>query len=651
MPRARRLLIAGACLLASTGVAQSPPRASLTDGERVVQRADSFWSVAVARGTRSSDGTPGPRHWVQGARYALRATVDPARRTLRGDGLLRYRNRSPDTLRTIAFELAQNLLRPGAPHNEMVPVTGGLELDQLCIARLARAPAAALCASDGADDVTRALRVNYTVATLTLPVPLAPGDSLDVAARWHFDIPTEDAPRMGSDGSVTLMAYWYPRFRVYDDVAGWQLDPYLATGEFYMDHADYDVQITVPSGILVAATGALQNAAEVLPAGVRARLARARQGVGGDVVHVVTDSLRRAGGATLPGTALTWHFTADSVRDVAFYTSREVVWDAIAAIVPRGAGRDTVLVHALYRTRARGWNRAADYGRQSLEHFSRTLWAYPWPQLSLVEGVVDGGMEYPMLTAVSVGSESRELLTTIAHETGHMWFPMQVGSDERRFAWMDEGLASWMERSLLRASTGHDDDDEAGIPELYRMLTGTNTAPSMLVHADHYRGGLAYTAASYDKLVVVLRAFAAEQGDSALVQGLRAYGQRWSGRHPYPADFSRMVFAATGADRDRFVDDWVRGTGHFDVAIDGVSTERDTLVVSVRSRGGARLSVPVEIRRDDGRVERRTIAASEFRTSPVMRLRIARAGSVTSVTLDPASTRPDLDRTNQRWSP
>ena len=264
---------------------------------------------------------------------------------------------------------------------------------------------------------------------------------------------------------------------------------------------------------------------------------------------------------------------------------------------------------------------------------------------------MEGGMEYPMLTAVSVGSESRELLTTIAHETGHMWFPMQVGTDERRFAWMDEGLASWMERSLLRASTGHDDDDEAGIPELYRMLTGMRTAQPMLVHADHYSGALTYTAASYDKLVVVLRAFAAEHGDSTLVRALRGYGSAWGGRHPYPADFTRLVFAAAGAERERFVQDWIRGTGHFDVAIDGVTRERDTLTVTIRSRGGARLSVPVDIIRDDGRVEQRVIAAAEFRTSPVVRLSIGDAGSVTAIVLDAALSRPDVDRSNQRWSP
>ncbi len=588
---------------------------------------------------------------MQGARYELRATLDPGTRTLFGEGLLRYRNRSPDTLRTLALSLAQNLFRAGAPHDEAVPVTGGIILERFCVARESRAPGGRLCGGESTSAVSPALRVDNTIAWLTLPVPLAPGDSVDVRANWRFVIPPRDAPRMGTDGSVTMVGYWYPQFCVYDDVAGWETDPYLATGEFYMDHADYDVQVTVPGGFLVAATGVLQNPAEVLSPSARERLQHAARSFA--AVTIVNDSLRRAHAATTPGTVATWHFVANDVRDFAFYTSREVVWDAMAAVVPRAgapAVSDTILVHAFYRPREASWRRAADYGRQSVEAFSHLLWPYPWPQLTLVEGIVDGGMEYPMLTVVSVGSDGRELLSTIAHETGHMWYPMQVGSDERRFAWMDEGIASWLERVLLRASSGHDDDEEA-VPDLYRTVTGMRAEQPMLTHADHYNGALTYTAASYDKLVVVFRAFSAEYGDSALVQGLRAYGAAWTGRHPYPPDFFRMVFARAGADRDVFVREWMRGTGHFDARIDDVVRLRDTLTVTIRSSGGAHLSVPVVVSRDGEASERVVIPAADFRRDSVQVVRIAGARSVRSIVLDPDHTRPDVNTANQRWAP
>ncbi len=560
--------------------------------------------------------------------------------------MLRYHNRSPDTLRVIALSLAQNLFRRGAPHDETVPVTGGLELDAFCVARQTGASVANLCGA--VPPVTSALRVENTIAWLTLPAPLLPGDSLELRAAWRFVIPPASAPRLGTDGSVTLIAYWYPQFCVYDDVTGWQADPYLATGEFYMDHADYDVRITVPGSYLVGATGTLANGAAVLSLPAQERLQRAA--VSFAAVPIVNDTLRRANAATAPGSVLTWRFVARDVRDFAFYASRDVVWDAMAALVPRRgtAALDTVLVHALYRPRMKDWRRATDYGRQSIERFSRLLWPYPWSQMTLVEGIVSGGMEYPMLAAVSSGGDAKELLSTIAHEVGHMWYPMQVSSDERRFAWMDEGLASWLERGIVHAITGREDD---GIPDLYRTVAGMKTEESMLTHADHFSGMLTYTAASYDKLVVVLRAFRAEYGDSAVVRGLRSYGAAWTGRHPYPPDFERMVFAAAGVEREAFVHDWVRGTGTFDARIDDVVRQHDTLTVTVHSSGGAHLSVPVVISRDDGRVEQLLIPMAAFRRNAVQTLRIAGARSVTSVVLDPLRTRPDINTANQRWAP
>ena len=647
MSGTRWLLVAGACVGWAALHAQRTP--APLRGERVVRRADSLWAAAVVRQTRSPRGVPGPRYWVQGARYELQATFEPTSKTLKASGTLRYRNRSPDTLRTLALSLAQNLFRAGAPHNEAVPITGGITLESLCASQRPALPDAQSCASSDSPGRVDGLQVDYTIAWFTLPTPLLPGDSVDLHARWSFVLPTEDAPRMGTDGSVHMVGYWYPQFCVYDDVTGWQVDPYLSTGEFYMDHADYDVRVTVPAGMLVAATGVLTNADAVLSPFARAQLRRAAQSFA--AVPVVSDSLRRARGATLSGASLTWRFTARDVRDFAFYASSDVVWDAMAALLPRGATRnDTVLIHALYRPGKKDWRRAADDGRQSIEHFSRVLWPYPWPQMTVVEGIVGGGMEYPMLTVVSVRGGARELLTTIAHEVGHMWFPMQVGSDERRFAWMDEGVASWLERALLRSSTGHDDDED-GVPALYRAVAGMGAEQSMLTHADHYAGALTYAAASYEKLVVVFRAFAAEYGDSALVHGLRTFGDAWTGRHPYPDDFFRMVFAAAGDERDVFVAEWVRGTAVFDASIDDVQRLRDTLTVLVHSKGRAHLSVPVVITREDGRRERIVIPAAAFRRDAVQPLRIAGARTVTSVVLDPERTRPDVRRENERWAP
>jgi hypothetical protein len=471
---------------------------------------------------------------------------------------------------------------------------------------------------------------------------------VELLARWRFVIP-RGAPRMGQEGGVFMLGYWYPQFAVYDDVAGWQADPYLATGEFYMDPADYDVTVVVPGGMLVAASGTLRNAADVLRPAVRDRLAQAMRSL--SPIPVVRDEERRAGTATLPGERLTWRFTATGVRDFAFYASRAVVWDAGIALVPRtGGGTDTVLVQALYRPDRREWRRAADYVRVSIERFSRYLWPYPARQMTAVEGVVEGGMEYPALTVVTAG-DARELFTVIAHEVAHMWFPMDVGSDERRFAWMDEGLASWLERVALRGETGRDDDVD-GVPEYWRMVARSGGEESVLHASDHFRSTLTYTVAAYERPVVALRAFALEYGDSALVAGLRQYGQAWrGGRHPYPPDFVRLVFAAAGDQRDAFATEWLYGTGWLDLAIDDVDVRGDTAVVRITTPGRAALSTTLAVTRRDGSVTRLPVTAAALRAAgrDGLVLALPDMRGITQLELDAERRLPDLDRANDRW--
>jgi hypothetical protein len=602
----------------------------------MVREVDAAWERARGRGTRAADGRPGAGHWTQGARYVLSATFDPRNRRLRGSGTLRYLNRSPDTLTRVALQLSQNLFAKNAPSREQVPVTGGLSIETLCVSRLRGAAARALCAPTPGRD-TSALQSDFTVGWVTLPAPLLPGDSVDLLAAWSFVLPGRGAPRMGSDGVVHMAGYWYPQFAVYDDVVGWQVDPYLATGEFYMDQASYDVRITVPTGMLVAATGTLQNPEAVLTPTQRERLQRAARSFQ-PVAIVARDEPRGSGTPSQ-----TWHYVSEGTRDFAFYMSRDVVWDAMAALVPRGRAQDTVLIHALYPPSRKAWRRAADYGRIAIEEFSRRFWPYPWPQMTVVEGIVEGGMEYPMLTIITAATAD-ELFGTTAHEVAHMWFPMQVGSDERRYAWMDEGMADWMQAQAERAQSTTKEDG-ADLPDAYAMLAGRSDE-GMLVPADGYSSLYSYVMASYDKLSVVFRAYSAQYGDSALMAGVRAYGLAWRGKHPYPADFYRMVFAAAGDERDVFVDEWIRGTGTLDASVSLVNRQRDSVTVRVTSSGGAHTAIPVTIVRDGEPPERRVISARAFRENPVQEFRIGRIRHLQRVTLDADGITPDRVRQN-----
>ncbi|MFI5230602.1 MAG: M1 family peptidase, partial [Gemmatimonadales bacterium] len=199
---------------------------------------------AVARGTRTRTGLPGPKYWQQFARYHIDAELVPSSSQINGRETVRYFNRSPDTLPTLWIHLDQNLFAPSSPRVVSVPVTSGTE-----ILRVAASGQALSKQNAGAG-----YSVDATLMRVGLPKALAPGDSVDLDIAWNFQVPPDGAPREGTTGDLFMVAYWYPRIAVYDDVGGWQRDPYLGQGEFYMDYADLDVNISLPQDWLEAAT-------------------------------------------------------------------------------------------------------------------------------------------------------------------------------------------------------------------------------------------------------------------------------------------------------------------------------------------------------------------------------------------------------------
>jgi hypothetical protein len=398
------ILVAGAC----TSVPQRPRETTASDSQAAsaplrprpypVFETPEF-SRAVARRTRTRTGRPGSSYWQQYSTYRLEAAYDPGTKRLRGRGSLRYDNRSPDTLRNVFLHLYPNLFAPDAIRNEAVPVTGGVELRRVAIDGHTVGPAP--------NDTAAGYDVASTILRVRPPTRVMPGASVQLEVEWEYTIPPEGAPRGGQDGEIAYIAYWYPQFAVYDDVARrWQTDPYMGNAEFYMGYGDYDVSITVPEGWLVTATGELVNGAEVLSAQTLARLDTARRSRA--VTHVVRESDRGAGKATVRGRdgKLTWRFRATNVRDFAFGTSDRYLWDATIAIVgdAPGDGRaDTSAIHTFWRPerRAWAWDQSARYAQHSVEFLSRYLWPYPYPHMTAVDGVVScSGMEYPMMTCI-----------------------------------------------------------------------------------------------------------------------------------------------------------------------------------------------------------------------------------------------------------
>lgn len=603
---------------------------------------------AVARGTRTRTGMPGRNYWQQFARYHIDAELVPATNQLNGRETVRYFNRSPDTLRSVYVFLNQNLFMPGAARDERTPVTAGTEILRVAVSgqALARRSTGPGYAIDG------------TVMRIDLPRALAPHDSVELDVAWAFQVPPDGAPREGTTGDVYMIAYWYPQLAVYDDVNGWQIDPYLGTAEFYMGYADYEVNLTVPQGWLMAATGELANPNEVLSRQTRERLSEARRT--GAVVHVVRDLDRGAGTNKATNTgfdaALTWRFRARNMRDFAWGASPKFLWDATIALVGDRDGDhrpDTTAINTFYRPEARAWawSNSAQFERSAVEFLSSYLWSYPWSQMTALEGPVScTGMEYPMLTCIGGPRDTLSLYSVQIHETGHMWFPMQVGSDERRYGWQDEGLTRFNQAQGMQAYfKGY--DRERISREVYLAFARTDSEVALMRHGDQYPSGTpAYSIATYDKMATNMVALRALIGDGQFAEAYRTYGLRWLYKHPTPYDFFNTFDAMSGQDLSWFWRTWWYETWTFDQAIASVTPSDGQLVVTIEDRGLAPMPVRLAITRTDGRVERQIIPVSVWlngarRTT----VTLPSAATVQSVEIDPEQVFPDIDRSNNSW--
>ena len=600
---------------------------------------------AVERGTRTRTGEPGPNYWTQYARYTIDAELQPNTNQLTAHGTIRYLNRSPDTLPVLWLHLNQNLFAPNAIRNDVVPITGGMEVLRV------EAAGQTLDRREGTGYV-----IDQTRMRVTPPTPLAPGDSIDLRMDWAFTVPPDGAPRSGTTGEIFMNAYWYPQMAVYDDVNGWQTDIYEGNAEFYMGYADYEVGITLPAGWLVAATGTLTNPEQVLAPQTRDRLAQARRT--GDLVHVVDYDNRGPGNATLRGldNLLTWRFRARNVRDFDFGASPKFFWDATVATVASRVGNaypDTVDVFTFYRPEVvfPTWYRSSLYARNSIEFLSRYLWSYPYPQMTAMEGPVScSGMEYPMLTCIGGPRDTLSLYSVIVHEFAHMWFPMQVGSDERRYAWMDEGLTRFNQaQGMQQYFPGY--DREAIARDSYLRLAQTDDEVPLMRHGDLYPVGTpAYGTATYDKMATNMVALRALLGNETFLRCYTAYGRRWLEKHPTPFDFWNHFNYCSGRDLGWFWRTWWFETWTLDQAIGSVVPEGSGLRVTIDDKGMAPMPVRLAITRAGGAAEQMVIPVEDFlrgtrRTSTL----IANGATVTAIEIDPQQRFPDADRSNNRW--
>jgi len=546
---------------------------------------------------RTASGAPGAAYWQQRADYRIKATLDEATRSLSGSGTVTYHNNSPDTLSYLWVQLDQNMFRADSDNRAATTQPSrdawakakgeadGLKFEALRFMLETRTFDGGITI-DSLTSGGRALKhtVNRTMMRIDLDQPLKPGQRFSFDVSWHFKVPetTVLGRRMGferfKDGNdIFEIAQWFPRMAAYYDATGWQNKQYLGNGEFTLEFGNYDVELTVPSDHIVAATGELQNAGAVLTSAQADRLARARKATA--PVLVVTQAEAEAAEKSRSTATKTWHFKAANVRDFAFASSRKFIWDA------QGYKKDSsnLIAMSYYPKEANPlWGR---YSTQAVIHtvdqYNKYALDYPYPVAISVNGPV-GGMEYPMLSfngrrptkdektgALTYSKATKYgLISVIIHEVGHNYFPMIVNSDERQWTWMDEGINSFLQYLAEQAWEEHYPSSR-GVPQnitAYMRSSGqqpimTNGESVTQVGSNAY--GKPATALNILRETVLGR----ELFDFAF----REYAQRWKFKRPTPADLFRTMEDASGTDLDWFWRGWFYTTDAVDISIDGIT--------------------------------------------------------------------------------
>jgi len=587
---------------------------------------------------RAADGRPGPDYWQQRVDYTIQARLDPASQTLTGSETIEYTNHSPHPLPFLWLFLEQNICDPASVTGQLNQPPLVFEDTSFDFSCLGFAGGVTL---DHVRSGGRALEhtVYGTTMRVELPAPLAPGQRVSLELGWRFRIPEMGAGRMGRDGTLYEIAWWYPRLAVYDDVRGWNHEPYIGAGEFYLEYGRFDVSLTLPAQYVVAATGVLQNPADVLTAAQRERLARAVRSSTPVAVITAAEAGTPATRPARDGTR-TWRFVADSVRDFAFAAAPNFRWDAV--------GWDGILIQTLYRPGAADWEEAIRMAAHAIRHFSERLYRYPYPHATTIEGPI-AGMEYPMLTFVS-GTDRENLHFTLMHELGHEWYPMVVGSNERLYPWMDEGFNMFADIEATEdyfRGTPYGDTYARGLLESYPVHAVPGQEQPLITRPVESRD-LWWTA--YTKPALMLHLLRTEVlGKERFDGAFRAYTGAWAYKHPTPADFFRAMRNETGMDVDWFWRGWIYTTSRLDQAVDSVTTGAESTTIHLGNRGTMVMPAELDVTFADGTRDTVRLPVEMWNLGSRFGYRVPGGRRPTAVVVDPRAVWPDLDRANNRW--
>ncbi len=611
---------------------------------------------------RSSNGAPGPAYWQNQVNYKIDASIDTTTDILAGKVEIEYINNSPDTLRSLWLQLEQNMYQENSISSFSRGRAGNSFTNGYRFGRITFQKKNLPAKAEKADYLISGTRMQ-----IRLKDPLAPKETGHISIDYSYEIPGRFGGRTDvfstQNGKIYEIAQWYPRMCVYDDLKGWNTLPFIGTGEFYLEYGNFDYRLTLPKGMMVVGSGEVVNEKEVYTTAQLERLTRARNS---DKTVMITtkdeviaeNNNWRKNQAKNPAT-VTWHFKMNNSRDVAFGASTAYILDA--ARINLSDGRKALAMSA-YPVESYGdsaWSRSTEYLKGSVEDFSKRWTPYPYP-VAVNEAGIAGGMEYPGIVFDGWRAKGKSLFWVTAHEIGHTWFPMVVGSNERSHAWMDEGLNTFID---VYASNDFNDGEFApkrdgeyapggGNPadEILPWITDPN-APTMFERADlitgKYRHPFTYFKPALGLVLLREEILGKERFDYAF----RTYIRNWSYKHPSPDDFFRTIENEAGEDLSYFWRQWFQNNWLFDVAVDSVKSNEKGDVSTIYMSNRERSAYPVKLKIEymDGTSDSLKLPVEVWYGGEKYALKIKHPTPVRSVTADPGNRLPDSNRKNNVW--
>ncbi|RYY96300.1 MAG: M1 family peptidase [Chitinophagaceae bacterium] len=649
----KNLLTLSVLALALGAAAQTAPAPPATKYDHRAAFNPGFYSTP-GNEFRSASGEPGPKYWQNRADYSIAVTLDTGAHRVSGTVAISYSNNSPDNLSFLWLQLDQNIYQAGSRGSATTTQAGGRW------ANPAFTEGNVLKSVQLETGNTKS-NVKYTVTDtrmqVWLPTPLKPGASTTLHIAYEFVIPERGTDRMGrmatKNGSIYAVAQWYPRMAVYDDIQGWNTLPYLGAGEFYLEYGNVDYSITAPANLVVVGSGALLNEKEALTPAQQARLAQARN-------SETTVALRTAAEVTdrkaAPASgSKTWRFRIENTRDAAWSASRAFVWDAARINLPSGKTALAMSAYPVESIKKDGWQRSTEMVKGSIEHYSKQWFEYPWPVAVNVAGNISG-MEYPGIVFCSSTDSGGELWGVTDHEFGHTWFPMIVGSNERKYAWMDEGFNTFINGLSTKAFNKGEFASFSFFPadEMAKYVFDDKMDPLWTAPDAVQQANLGI--AAYEKPSMMLNALReVVLGPERFDLAFREYIRRWAFRHPTPNDFFHTMENVSGEDLGWFWRGWVFHNWKLDQAVASVKYNNNDpskgAAITVENRDQMPMPVIVQVKESNGKTQTIQLPVEVWQRGSSWTFRVPTTSKIEEVVLDPAKLLPDLDRTNNTLKP